>query len=343
VEWGKYEPHGHIGCEGLLASFHMTSRHLVDPELVAFLDRLPAGELSNDTLAGVRNALAQMGAQAVLQRQPEVEVGTQFVESRDGTRVRILTYQPIVSGMDMPAILHFHGGGYVAGSPEMSDITNAQMALSCNAIVASVDYRLAPECRFPLAIEDGYAALNWLVDSAHGLSIDRDRLALAGESAGGGLAGGLALMARDRGGPPIAHVSLIYPMVDDRTYARGKQSFQGEFVWQVEKNMYGWRSLLGSDYGIDSVSPYAALSRAEDLRKLAPTFIGVGALDLFLEQDLELARRLAVAGVATELHVYPGAYHGFYSMNGTWLANAAQHDRLDALRRAFNHIAPARN
>jgi triacylglycerol lipase len=312
---------------------------LVDPELLAILDRLPSGQLSNDTLAGVRESLAQIATQAVLQRPSEVSVATHFIESTDGARVRIVTYQPMNRSAPLPAILHFHGGGFVAGLPEMCDVANSGMALRLKCVVASVDYRLAPESIFPKALEDAYAALQWLTSNASLLAIDPERIAVAGESAGGGLAGSLALWSRDHGGAAIAHMSLVYPMLDDRTGAPLRYPFQGEFVWQAEKNCYGWRSFLGSEYGVDSVSPYAALGRARDLEGLPSTFICVGALDLFLAEDLDFARRLAVGGVPTELHVYPGAYHGFFSMNSTSVAKAAQMDRLKALNRALN-LAP---
>jgi triacylglycerol lipase len=161
-----------------------------------------------------------------------------------------------------------------------------------------------------------------------------------GESAGGGLAAALALLARDRGEYRLAFQHLIYPMIDDRTVvASDPHPYTGEYVWTAESNAFGWASLLGVPPGSDGVSPYAAAARAETLKGLPPTFISTGALDLFLEEDLEYARRLTREGVPVELHVYPGAYHAFNIAAGAGVAQAAQRDSLAALRRALNPAA----
>ena len=151
------------------------------------------------------------------------------------------------------------------------------------------------------------------------------------------MAAGLALLTRDRGQIPLAFQLLIYPMLDDRTVTVAEpHPYTGEFIWTAEANRFGWASLLGQEPGGPDVSPYAAAARAESLAGLSPTFIGVGALDLFLEEDLEYARRLMRAGVPTELHVYPGAFHGFDMAAGASVSQTAQRDRFDALRRAFS-------
>jgi acetyl esterase/lipase len=162
-------------------------------------------------------------------------------------------------------------------------------------------------------------------------------MAIGGMSAGGGLAAGLALLTRDRGDEPLVFQLLIYPMLDDRTVTVAEpHPYSGEFAWTAEHNRFGWRALLGQEPGGPGISPYAAAARAEHLEGLPATFISVGALDLLVEEDLEYAHRLMRAGVPTELHVYPGAPHGFDLAAGAKVSQAALRDRFDALRQAFS-------
>ncbi|MFT4046435.1 MAG: alpha/beta hydrolase, partial [Solimonas sp.] len=226
--------------------------------------------------------------------------------------VRVLVYRPPGAAQTRPAYLHLHGGGYVLGSPEINDTSNRALALEHGCVVVSVDYRLAPETRFPGARDDGYAALQWLHAQAGALGVDRARIAIGGESAGGGHAAALAQLARRRGGPAICLQLLDSPMLDDRTGSSVEpHPFCGAFVWTPAQNRYGWRALLGVEPGGADVPTDAVPARAIDLTDLPPAFISVGALDLFCEENLEYARRLIRAGVPTELHVIPGAYHGF--------------------------------
>lgn len=203
--------------------------------------------------------------------------------------------------------------------------------LGCALI--SIDYRLAPETVFPGAIEDCYAALAWVFRHADTLGIDAARIGVAGESAGGGLAAALALLARDRGEFPLAFQHLIYPMLDDRTCTRPPHPHAGEFIWHAANNRFGWTALLGHAPGIDGVSPYAAAARATRLDGLPPTFLSVGSLDLFLDENLDYAQRLLRAGVPTELHVLPGGVHGFDLVPGARVSETARRLSHDALRR----------
>src|SRR5258708_25352910 len=223
------------------------------------------------------------------------------------------------------------------GAPEQEDLTVKNMVSAIGCVAVSVDYRLAPETRHPGPVEDCYAAVHWLSTHAGELGVDTSRIAIGGGSAGGGLAAALGLLARDRGEIPLAFQLLIHPMLDDRTCTLAEtHPYTGEFIWTREANRFGWTSLLGQEPGLPDVSPYAAAARAEHLEDLPPTFINVGALDLFLEEDLEYARRLMRAGVPTELHVYPGAYHGFRMVPDAQVTQAAQPDPLTALKRAFD-------
>ena len=173
-----------------------------------------------------------------------------------------------------------------------------------------LDYRVPPEDPHPAPIDDCYAALSWLVAHAGELNVDPGRIAVMGDSAGGGLAAGVALMARDRGGPTIAQQLLIYPMLDDRTSVPDPQ-LEPFATWSYDDNLTGWAALLGDNRGAAGVSPYAAPARASDLSGLPATYIDVGDLDIFRDEDIAFARRLATAGTPTELHLYPGCPHAF--------------------------------
>lgn len=266
-----------------------------------------------------------------------VDVEERRIEAAEGHEIGALVYRPRDASPPRPAVLHIHGGGYVAGSMHMMDGANRKLAAELGCVVVSVDYRLAPETPHPGPVGDCYAALRWL--HAHGgtLGVDATRIAVSGESAGGGLAAALALLARDRGEVPVIFQRLIYPMLDDRTCTRSDPNpYTGEFVWTRAHNHFGWRSLLGHEPGVPAVSPYAAAARAKDLAGLPPAFISVGALDLFFDESLEYAQRLVRAGVSTELHVYPGAFHGSDAADGAALTVDAQHNAREALRRAFS-------
>lgn len=318
----------------------MTTRHLVDPELVSMVDTIPAPPLTNETLPQMRatmnEAVSQMVAQ--LPASPDIAVSERTVPGPAGApSVRVLVYQPTAAAGPLPAVLWMHAGGYVLGSADQDDLALKQLVSAVGCVAVAVDYRLAPETPHPGPVEDCYAALRWLLTHAEELGVDTARMAVGGSSSGGGLAAALALLARDRGEVPLVLQLLTYPMLDDRAATVTEpHPYTGEFFWTAEHNRFGWRALLGLEPGGPGVSPYAAAARADRLEGLPPTFIGVGALDLFLEENLEYARRLARAGVPTELHVYPGAPHGFDAASGTQVAHAALRDRFDALRRAFS-------
>jgi triacylglycerol lipase len=172
------------------------------------------------------------------------------------------------------------------------------------------------------------------------LGVDRERVAIGGTSAGGGLAAALALRARDRAELQVAFQVLLVPMLDDRTAAAADpHPFTGEFIWTPANNLFGWTALLGRAPGGEGVSPYAAPARAESLAGLPPAYISTGAIDLCLEEDMEYGRRLMRAGVPTELHGYPGAYHGFSRAADARVAKAYTRDYIHALQRAFEAVS----
>ena len=217
-------------------------------------------------------------------------------------------FRPSGGSAPYPAVLWIHGGGFVVGNAAQDDDHCRRLATELGAVVISVDYRLAPEHPFPAPLDDCWAALQWLAARD---DVDASRIALAGMSAGGGLAAGLALRARDDGSITPAALLLVYPMLDDRTAADSDYDRREVRVWDNKANRYGWTSYLGRAPGGEGVPAQAAPARAEDLSWLPPTWIGVGSLDLFHDEDAAFAARLEDAGVAVTHVVVEGAYHGF--------------------------------
>jgi acetyl esterase/lipase len=331
------------------------TRGLVAPELLPVLEVLPDQEFNERSLPAIRAGTAlgpgatpgpgttsapPRGQPPLTPAQQTVTCERRLVPGPPGAPdVRVLAYTP--SGKNTstgrPAYLHMHGGGFVIGTPEINDAANRSIASQLNCVIVSVDYRLAPETRFPGALEDCYTAFRWLVAQADQLGVDRSRIAIGGESAGAGHAAALAIHLRDHGGARICLQLLDSPMLDDRTGSTaGPHPYCGEFIWTANSNRFGWASLLGVAPGGADVPPGAVPARVADLTGLPPAFITVGALDLFLEEDLEYARRLIRAGVPTELHVIPGAFHGFGAAGGSApQVEGCLRLRREALARAF--------
>lgn len=237
-----------------------------------------------------------------------------------------------------PAILHTHGGGFVSGRAADGVRMVQDFAAELGCVIVSVEYRLAPETRWSGSLEDNYAGLMWLHANAASLGVDPARIAVMGESAGGGHAALLALAARDRGEVPLVFQCLTYPMLDDRTGStRMAPAHVGHLIWTPEANRFGWESFLGMAPGGRRVPAAAVPARRSDLAGLPPAFIGVGSLDLFLDEDIDYARRLNDAGVAAELVVVPGAFHGFDGIGaGTRIGSSFNALRLAALKAALN-------
>lgn len=311
----------------------MNSSHLLDPGLADLLANFPAAPLSNSDLPRIRGFKIPFPPDDIPATSERLEIpGTEGTAS-----LTLFVHRPRSARSPLPCIFHIHGGGFVAGSAESSAFTNRQWSAGLDCVVVSVDYRLAPETQFPGPLEDCYTALAWVFDNAEAQGIDRRRIGVMGESAGGGLAAGLALLARDRGDYALAFQHLMYPMLDDRTCVeQDPNPFAGEFIWTAESNGYGWRSFLGCEPGSDGVSAYAAPARATDLAGLPPTCIVTAALDLFIDENLEYARRLIRVGVPTELHVFPGATHAFDIMPDLAIAKEARAARADSLKRAMS-------
>lgn len=314
----------------------MTFKHLVDPDFVPALEGLPSLELTVDDLTAIRERLVEGMLRNAPPPDESVTLEEQEIAGPDGTRLRLHIYRPGDAPGALPVVLHFHPGGFIMGSPRIRDTRNRQVARAAQCMIVSVEYRLAPEAPFPAALNDGYAALLWVHREGKAVSADPERIVIAGESAGGGVAAAVAQLARDRGEVPLLMQLLTYPMLDNRVGATvAAADCCGEFVWTQKLNQFAWSALLGEDHPGRELPPYAAPGRRGDLAGLPPTFIAVGAIDLFAEEDIDFARRLLRAGVPMELHVFPGAFHGFDSVPGTWATNTYLDLCVAALRRAF--------
>lgn len=308
----------------------MSTRHLVDSELLPLLELMPATDLASMDLIELR--VTSNARYAFLGPPPIAPVVHTL--AGPGGPLDVYLYDPAPGIPGRAGLLHIHGGGMIMGSASVMQAGPAAMAQSLGIPVASVEYRLAPEHPFPAPQEDCLAALAWLAEQADNLGIDPDRIGITGESAGGGLAAAVALMARDLNGPRIAAQFLTYPMLDHRTGGSDcpyGNPVTGEFVWTRSSNRYGWGALRGDYEPTDHRCGWFAPTLAADLSGLPPTWIGTGSLDLFLDEDLDYARRLIAAGVPTELHVYPGAIHAFNVVTGSRLAQSFGRDLLSAM------------
>jgi len=285
-------------------------------------------------LAGIRKASAQFLPPLL----PDVPVMKREVPVGKGQPDVTVFVVNARRGASRPAILHMHGGGFIAGQARYEIGKLQQLAKTLDCVVASVEYRLAPETRYQGSTEDTYAALRWLHADALALGVDRSRIAILGGSAGGGHAALLAIKARDRTEVPVVLQVLLYPMLDDRTGSTiMPRAPLGTVGIPASLNAYGWRSFLGTEPGGTRVPSDAVPARNRNLSGLPPTFIGVGGIDLFVSEDIHYASRLSSAGVATELLVVPGAYHGFEQVApDTMIARRFTKAMLNALRRAFD-------
>jgi len=282
---------------------------MVHPELQKIAKRLPHFNLSR------RNLWFLRFLDKVLWRRKtpdDVSIQSLYVPRQDDpSQIRLRVYRPKAMSALAPALLWLHGGGFVVGKPEQGDPYCIQYVRELGIVIFAVDYRYAPEYPFPSALNDSYTALEWVKSNAAQLGVDANRIAIGGESAGGGLAAALAQLACDRKEIKPIFQLLVYPMLDDRTSIRTDLIDHGTLTWTQESNRFGWESYLGKACGAEDVPPYSVPARLVDLSALPPAWIGVGTLDLFHAEDIAYAQRLKDCGVACELQIVRGAFHGF--------------------------------
>jgi acetyl esterase/lipase len=315
----------------------MKTRHLIEPESLRFIEQLPRFTFSRERLPELRALPKKLFSDMKMTPVPGVTMRRAVAPGLEGgPEVPLLVYLPERQAAPRSALLHIHGGGYVVGDAESERVWSEWLAAELGCVVVAPDYRLAPETPHPGPIMDCYAGLKWLHDQAALLAVDRKRLGVYGASAGGGLAAAVALLARDRQEIPLCCQCLQCPMLDDRTAVTADPNlFAGEYAWTPADNYFGWASLLGHEPGLPDVSPYASPARAADVAGLPATFIWVGALDLFVDENIEYARRLIRAGVPTELRVYPGVTHGNVLVADAPSTRANRADTVAALKRVL--------
>jgi acetyl esterase/lipase len=314
----------------------------VHPELrtyaKAIMDRAAKdAPLSLATLAAKRDGQSRP-AFPLLDTPPVQKQVVRGAPSLPEVQIYVVNARP---GTARPAIVEMHGGGFIMGSAQRTLSLTQKLAAELDCVIISVDYRLAPETIFAGAIEDTYSALKWLHDHASELGVDPQRIAVMGGSAGGGHAALLAQTAYDRGEVPICFQCLTYAMLDDRTGSSRTPNFPiGAVGYTAPMNAFSWRCFLGQAPGTSKVPVRAVPARRRDLKGLPPAFIGVGSIDLFVDEDLEYATRLIDAGIPTQVDVVPGAFHAFELIApNTDVGSSFAARRVQALRRAFERAA----
>lgn len=315
-------------------------RHRIDPELAEALKNLPMGPkglFDLTDIAATREALSSFENALAIDSpgEPTVVVEKHIATDTTGLEVAIHLLRPADHPAPLPVLLWFHGGGQVLGYAAQDDPWLKPLSEAVGCAIASVEYRLAPETPAPGAAEDGLTAYQWLREQAGALGLDPTRIGISGQSGGGGIAAATVLLIRDRGLPAPRFQSLLYPMLDDRNTTASSHEITDLGIWDRETNILAWQAILGDRKG-DDVSPYAAPARATDLRGLPPTFIAVGDLDLFRDEDIEYAQRLRRQQVPVDLHLYSGAYHAFDLFAPTaQLSQSLRQTWCDYLRRRF--------
>lgn len=304
-----------------------------DPELAAVIPAIPA--FAFDDVEAARAGLEELSAQA----RQHVDTGGVAIEDRlvpavGGHDIPVRVYRPRDRSEPIPGVLYIHGGGFAVGSVESEHAGAVLLARSADTVVVSVDYRLAPEHPFPAGLDDCYDSLTWMKDSADELGVDTDRLAVFGNSAGGGLAAALALLARDRGGPALCFQYLGIPELDDRLETVSMQTFVDTPMWNRPNAVISWQFYLGDDRS--DVSPYAAPARATDLSDLPPAYISTMEFDPLRDEGLSYGLRLLQAGVTVELHQFPGTFHGSALVFTAATSVRQSAESMDVMRRALH-------
>lgn len=311
--------------------------HAFDPELAVIVPHIPRTGL--DDIGAARAWLDGFAANAP---EPPDESGLE-IEDRaipgfeGAPDVTVRVFRPAGATASLPAILHIHGGGFVLGSIANEHRGCIELSRNLGAVVVTVEYRLAPEHPFPAALHDCYAALSWLHANAAELGVDPDRVALYGQSAGGGIAAGLALFARDRGGPAICFQFLGIPEIDDRLETPSMRAFVDTPMWNRPNAVLSWQYYLGTPAPAD-VSHYAAPARATDLAGLPSAYVSTMQFDPLRDEGIAYAAAMLAAGVQVELHSYPGTFHGSSLVATAAVSKRMAAEQQDVLRRALGVV-----
>jgi acetyl esterase/lipase len=308
-----------------------------DPELAPFVDLLPQGGDMTDVTAARAAIIGLVGSLNDAVDTTGVTIADHKVSS-GGVRVPVRVYSPASPppAEGRPALLDIHGGGFVVGSIDMEHAFATHAARELGAVVATPEYRLAPEHPFPAGVDDCYAALCWLHDEAASFGIDTGRVAVGGQSAGGGLAAAIALLARDRGGPRVCFQFLGIPELDHRLTTTSMQTFVDTPLWHRPNAELSWHYYLGD--GAGEVSPYASPAIASDVSGLPPAYVTTMEFDPLRDEGIMYALRMMEAGVSVELHSFPGTFHGSGVVTTAAVSRRAQTELMEALRRGLGVV-----
>jgi acetyl esterase/lipase len=305
-----------------------------DPELAAIVPLLPRVDIQDVSLArtNLNERVAQLSSTV---DESTLSIKDYQVTGHDGDpEVTVRAFRSQRATGDVPALLYIHGGGFVLGSVASEQDNAATLASTLDIVVASVEYRLAPEHPFPAGLHDCFAALNWLCQHADDLGVDRTRVGVYGSSAGGGLAAALALYCRDRGGPSLCFQFLAIPVLDDRLATHSMRAFLDTPEWDRPSAELSWAYYLGASSPAE-VSEYAAPARARDLRGLPPAYVSTMEFDPLRDEGILYALALLDAGVPVELHSYPGTFHGSTQVAAAGVSRRIGNEQLHVLRRAL--------
>ncbi|MEU6407609.1 alpha/beta hydrolase [Microbispora sp. NPDC046933] len=312
------------------------ARPALDPELRELLADMPLmSRLTPEVLAQLRRLPPAPVDSLLAHRQVDWREVT--APATDGAPIPLSIFSPADRATAAPCVYWMHGGGMVMGDRFSQIDIPLEWLDRFGAVVVSVEYRLAPEATGTALVDDCYQGLLWIAEHSAELGIDPARIVVAGASAGGGLAAGVTLLARDRGTPPIAAQMLICPMLDHRNTSTSSRQFSGgPGVWTREMNEFGWRSVLGDLTG-DEVSPYVSPALADDLSGLPTTYVDTGSAEVFRDEDADYATRIWAAGGQAELHVWAGGFHGFDALYPqAHISATARRTRTDWLARVLS-------
>ncbi|MGU3377540.1 alpha/beta hydrolase [Chryseobacterium sp. M5A1_1a] len=329
---------------GLLSSLKFNLE--MAPSIKEVLEKDGSGTLRIPEFPGLeqwRGQVANFGTAIAATRSPFdglVTIKDRYInlQGSDKSTIRLRIYQP-QSTQELPLLYWMHGGGMIGGLPEQDDLQMKEIAIKANCTVISIDYRVAPEYPYPVPLKDCYEGLMWIVEHSKTLGIDAKKIAVGGASAGAGLAAALTLKIKKYGGPVLVHQSLLYPMLDHKNKTNSSQQITNLGLWDRSFNLIGWEAYLGKNH-LDVKAPeFASPVHTEDLYALPDTFIAVGSLDLFRDEDIEFALRLMEAGVKVDLQFYPGATHGFdVLIPNDPMSVSLTTKRIQALKLAFGEF-----